>query len=61
MDDIYYNITDATNKTVAVNYKGFDYYSYSNEYTGSVVIPESVVYNGKVYCVTSIGWEAFHG
>lgn len=57
---IYYNITDATNKTVAVTYKGIDYYSYSNEYTGSVVIPESVSYNGKVYSVTGIGDYAFY-
>ena len=58
---IYYDITDATNKTVAVTYKGIDCYSYSNEYTGSVVIPESVSYNGKVYSVTSIGNYAFVG
>ena len=38
---IYYNITDATNKTVEVTYRGSSYY----EYTGSVVIPESVTYN----------------
>ena len=36
---IYYNITDATNKTVAVTYKGNYYKNYSNEYTGTVVIP----------------------
>ena len=61
VDGIYYNITDATNKTVAVTYKGFDYNTYYNEYTGSVVIPESVVYNGKVYSVTSIASSAFYG
>ena len=57
---IYYDITDATNKTVAVTYKGIDYDSYSNEYIGSVVIPESVSYNGKIYSVTSIGYRAFY-
>ena len=57
---IYYNITNATNKTVAVTYKGSYYDSYYNEYTGSVVIPESVSYNGKVYSVTSIGDRAFY-
>ena len=51
---IHYNITDATNKTVEVYYL-------DNEHTGSVVIPESVSYNGKVYSVTSIGDEAFYG
>ena len=56
---IYYNITDATNKTVEVTYKGSSYYEYSNEYTGNVVIPESVAYNGSTYSVTSIGNDAF--
>ena len=59
VDGIYYNITDATNKTVAVTYSGSFSTSVDNEYTGSVVIPESVSYNGKVYCVTSIGVYAF--
>ena len=51
---IYYNITDATNKTVKVTYRGTSENDYSNEYTGSVVIPESVTYNGTTYGVTSI-------
>ncbi|MBR5851153.1 MAG: leucine-rich repeat domain-containing protein, partial [Bacteroidaceae bacterium] len=51
---IYYNITDATNKTVKVT-------SYSSSYTGSVVIPESVTYNGTTYSVTSIEDWAFSG
>ena len=59
VDGIYYNITDDTNKTVEVTYKGDYSNSYSNEYTGSVVIPESVTYNGTTYSVTSIGNAAF--
>ena len=59
VDGIYYGITDATSKIVAVTYKGSSYSEYSNEYTGNVVIPESVVYNGNTYSVTSIGWYAF--
>ena len=59
VNGIYYNITDATNNTVAVTYKGMDSNFYSNEYTGSVVIPESVTYNGTTYSVTSIGSYAF--
>ena len=58
---IYYNIADATNKAVAVTYKGSSYYEYSNEYTGNIVIPESVAYNGTTYSVTSIGGYAFYG
>ena len=60
VDGIYYNITDATNKTIEVTYRGTSYSEYSNEYTGSVVIPESVTYNGTTYSVTSIGDEAFY-
>ena len=57
---ICYNITDATSITVEVTYKGSSYDAYSNEYTGDVVIPESVAYNGKTYSVTSIGDYAFY-
>ena len=60
VDGIYYNITDATNKTIEVTYEGSSYYDYSNEYTGSVVIPESVTYGGTTYSVTSIGDYAFY-
>ena len=51
VNGIFYNITDETNKTVAVTYKGDSYYDYSYEYTGSVVIPENVTYNGNTYSV----------
>ena len=33
--------------------------NYSNKYTGDIVIPGSVVYNGNTYNVTSIGVNAF--
>ena len=59
VNGIYYNITNATNPTVEVTYKGTSYSQYSNEYTGSVVVPESVIYNGTTYSVTSIGNSAF--
>ena len=58
---IFYNITDATNKTVAVTYRGNSYDEYSGEYTGDVVIPETVTYNSVTYSVTSIGHFAFGG
>ena len=60
VDGIYYNITDAANKTVAVTYRGSSRYEYSNEYTGDVVIPESIVSDGETYRVTSIGRYAFY-
>ena len=52
----------ANNQTkLAVSYRGDSYSSYSNEYSGNVVIPESVTYNGKAYPVTTIGGGAFSG
>ena len=59
VDGIYYNITSDTDKTVAVTYRGNSYNSYSNEYSGSVTIPESVIYSGYTYIVTRIGYSAF--
>ena len=58
---IYYNYLDKTAKTVEVTYKGSNYDSYSNEYTGSVTIPSSVTYDDATYSVTSIGSGAFSG
>ena len=59
VDGVYYKITDSENRTVAVSYKGDYSWSYSNEYLGGVVIPESVVYNDVDYAVTSILENAF--
>ena len=56
---VYYNILSDTDKTVEVTYKGNSYSEYSNEYTGSVVIPQKVTYNGTVYNVICIGNYAF--
>lgn len=61
VDGIYYNITSEADKTVEITYRGDNYNSYANEYSGSVTIPESVTYNGTIYSVTSIGSRAFSG
>lgn len=55
---IYYVWTN--NKTeLAVSYRG-SFYSYNTDvYSGDVVIPSSVEYNGQTYSVTSIGNYAF--
>ncbi len=56
-DGIYYNITSTENKTVEVTRGGNNiFYSY---YSGEVVIPSEVTYNGKQYSVTSVGDHAF--
>ena len=54
---IYYNFSgyEAT-----VTYQKFQDY-YISDYSGSVVIPELVTYDGKTYSVTSIGDNAFYG
>ncbi len=59
VDGIYYNILSEEDKTVEVTFRSDAYGGYENEYTNSVVIPQSVAYNGKSYNVTSIGSSAF--
>lgn len=59
VDGIYYNITNETNKTVEVTFRGNDYNSYSDNYSGKIVIPATVKYNSVTYNVTSIGNSAF--
>lgn len=61
VDGIYYDITSSTDLAVAVTYKGSSYSSYSDEYSGAVTIPSTVIYNSKTYSVTSIGDWAFYG
>ena len=57
---IYYNITSSTSPLgVAVTYQGNSYDSYPNEYSGLIIIPDSVQYNGNYYKVTSFGINAF--
>ena len=55
---IYYNYS-ADGKELTVTYQGSSYDSSSYEYSGKVVIPETVTYDGKSYPVTSIGGGAF--
>ncbi len=51
---IYYNL-NPTDKTASVTYKDY------NHYSGDVVIPENIAYDGTTYSVTSIGYSAFYG
>ena len=61
---IYYNYTN-NNTELAVTFRGTssnsDYKSYSDRYTGNVVIPEEVTYMNRTRKVTSIGDHAFYG
>ena len=55
---IYYVRTN-NNKELAVSYMGNSWQSLKNHYSGNVVIPETVTYNGNTYSVTSIEGRAF--
>ena len=58
VDGIWYDFNES-NKTASVTYRGGYPGSWSDTYSGSVVIPSSVTYNGITYSVTSIGNRAF--
>lgn len=51
IDDLYYYLVSG-DKTAKVTYG-------QDKYTGDIVIPSSVTYNGVVYSVTAIGYSAF--
>ena len=61
VDGIYYYFTSSTSTdlTVEVTYEGYNNYGYYSSYSGAVIIPETVTYEGKTYRVTSIGENAF--
>lgn len=50
---IYYGITDATKRTVAVKK------NLGNDYSGNIIIPSTVTYGGNTYTVTGIARHAF--
>ena len=55
---IYYNILSEEDKTVEVTYYVYGDQN-ANTYTGSLIIPNGVIYDGVIYSVTSIGSCAF--
>ena len=57
---LYYKITDATNRKVAIVPENSDPY-YNNVHTGAITIPATVANGGNTYSVTSIGESAFSG
>ena len=60
IDGIYYNLVSKVKEAEVTNHLGGNYDG-TGCYSGNVVIPESVTYNGATYSVTSIGDEAFRG
>ncbi len=56
---IYYNSLGGD--SVEVTYKGESWDEFQDEYTGAIVIPATVAYNGKTYRVTSLATNAFAG
>ncbi|MBO4564553.1 MAG: leucine-rich repeat domain-containing protein [Bacteroidaceae bacterium] len=63
IDGFYYNFSG---NEASVTYQNrievdeyYEIYNYESDYSGDVVIPQSVVYKGKTYSVTSIGDNAF--
>ena len=53
VDGIYYNILSEDDKTVEVTGSPYGY-------SGDVVIPAEVTYDGSTYSVTTIGKDAFN-
>ena len=53
VDGIYYNLSGTE---AEVTYRTTSY----NSYSGNVIIPSSITYNGTTYSVTSIGSNAFY-
>ena len=58
IDGICYNFNGNEAKVTYWSYYNGSYYS---DYSGAVVIPESVTYNDQTFSVTSIGYNAFYG
>ena len=56
---LYYGVTDAAKREVAVVSEISDYPYYNNAPTGTITIPATVANEGNTYSVTSIGNNAF--
>lgn len=54
INGLWYELVSKTNEAKVVQYKDKNYYS------GNIVIPETIEYEGATYIVTSIGEDAFH-
>ena len=59
IEGIWYNL-DADAKQAEVTYQGDSYESYDDKYSGSIILPATVTYEGVDFSVTSIGNAAFY-
>ena len=59
VDGIYYNLNEQ-DKTASVTYQGEYNDTYDNEYTGNIVIPETISVNRTLYQVTTLGEFCFY-
>lgn len=59
VDGIYYLI-NGNEATVSFEGDVYDYETHEHYYTGDIVIPETITYEGITYRVTSIGYMAFY-
>lgn len=55
VDGLYFDIVSKTEFTCKLTYKDSNY----NSYSGDVVLPDQVVYNGNTYRVVSINYHTF--
>ncbi|MBO7138800.1 MAG: leucine-rich repeat protein [Bacteroidaceae bacterium] len=60
INGIYYNFSGDEAIVTYQNMYVYDHVSVISDYSGAVVIPQSVTYNGTTYSVTSIGDDAFN-
>ena len=60
-NNIYYEITSSYDRTLAVTFEGSSYDSYTNEYSGEIIIPMTIIYSGTTYSVTEIRLGAYYG
>ena len=60
VDGIYYNLVE-TAQVAEVTYYSTNSITNSSVFSGDIIIPEEIEYNGVKYNVTSIGEKAFYG
>jgi len=58
IDGIYYKFSGSEAVVTYQSYSGWA--GYVSDYTGDIVIPNTVIYNGYTYNVTTIGYGAFN-